>query len=63
MKNYYVERLRRDLIDYYGAAMNNGLPMAVIELSKIENATDEEIIEIAREIGINLNRYIEDMER
>ena len=63
MKNYDIEKLRRDLIDYYGAAMNNGFSMAVIELSKIESGTDEEIIEIATKIGINLNRYIEDMER
>ena len=43
-----IESLRYDLLDYYGTAVNNGYPMAIIELSKIENATDEEIIRIAQ---------------
>jgi len=53
-----IERLRYDLIDYYGTAANNGFPMAIIELSKIEMATENEIIRIAQNNNIDLNDYL-----
>ena len=27
-----IDKLRQDLIDYYGTAMSNGFPMAVMDL-------------------------------
>lgn len=30
-----VNHLRRDMKDYYGTAMFNGFPMAVMDLSKV----------------------------
>lgn len=61
--NINIEQLRQDLLDYYGTAMNNGFPMAIIELSKIEKASAEELIEIAQQNGINIENYIEEIER
>ena len=55
-----IERLRCDLMDYYCTAMFNCFPMAVIELSKIEYAIDEEIIRIAQNNNIDLNNYVKD---
>ena len=52
--------LRKDLIDYYGTAMSNGFPMAVIDLEKAERASDQEIIEMAREEGVDLSQYQND---
>ena len=49
---YNIEELKERLINYYGTAMYNGFPMAVIELSRIENMSDEEIIREARKIGL-----------
>ena len=46
-----TEGLRDMLIDYYGTAMTNGNPMAVIELSNVERASEEELINTARSIG------------
>ena len=37
-------QLRSDLIDYFGTAMSSGFPMAVIELSDVERASDAELI-------------------
>ena len=48
-----VEEIRNELADYYGTAMMNGFPMAVMELSDIENLSDDEIFELAEEIGIS----------
>lgn len=63
-KMYYnIEELRRDLMDYYGTAMNSGFGMAVIDLSEIENASPEKLINIAKKLGVDLRNYIEDMER
>lgn len=60
---YNIEELRRDLMDYYGTAMNSGFGMAVIDLSEIENASPEKLINIAKKLGVELRNYIEDMER
>lgn len=49
---YDIDELKQRLIDYYGTAMYSGFPMAIIDLSKIENMSDEEIIREARKIGI-----------
>ena len=54
-----VDRLRRDLKDYYGTAMFSASPMAVLDLSRIERASDLEIIEEARRIGVDLSNYEE----
>ena len=51
------ERLRRDLIDYYGTAATNGFPMAIIEINNIENASNEQLIKIAIQIGLDLDKY------
>ena len=53
-----ITRLRRDMMDYYGTAMFNGFPMAVMDLSKVERMSDEELIELAQENGVDLRKYI-----
>ncbi len=51
-----VERLRYDLLEYFGTAMNI-FPQAVIDLSIIENASVEQLINIARSNNIDLSNY------
>lgn len=51
------DQLRLDLIDYFGTAMSSGFPMAVIELSDVERASDTELIRIAGRVGFNLRTY------
>ena len=50
-------QLRSDLIDYFGTAMSSGFPMAVIELSDVERASDAELVRIARRAGFDLRKY------
>ena len=50
-------RLRRDLEDIYGTAMFGASPMAVMELSKVGQASDEELVEIAVRAGLDIRRY------
>lgn len=38
-----VEELKEQLMDYYGTAMTSGMPMAVIDLARVDRMTDEEI--------------------
>ena len=57
MNEIDYEKLREDLIDYYGTASYNGFPMAIIELSNVENASYEELINIAIKNNFNLNNY------
>lgn len=56
-KEIDIERLRKDLIDYFGTAMYNSSPLAIIELSKIEKANDNELIQIAIKNNIDLFEY------
>lgn len=51
------EKLRRDLIDYYGSAMYSGFPMAVIEVIDIERASNKDLIKYAQLAGFNLRKY------
>ena len=51
------EKLRRDMRDYYGTAMFNGFPMAVMDLSKVERASNEELRQMARRNGVDMNKY------
>ncbi len=53
-----VIRLRRDMKDYYGTAMFNGFPMAVMDLSGVERMSDRELIELAQKNGVDLRKYI-----
>ncbi len=53
-----VNRLRRDLKDYFGTAMFNGFPMAVMDLSNVERLSDSELIQLAQKNGIDLRKYI-----
>ena len=50
-------RLREDLINYFGTAVVSASPLALADLSRVENADGEELIDIAIEIGLNLSNY------
>lgn len=52
-----IEKLRKDLIDYYGTAMFNASPLAIIELTKVENASPQELINIALKNNFDLTKY------
>lgn len=53
-----IEKLRNDLIDYYGTAMFSGFGVALMDLSKVEKSNDYELIKIAMDNGFDLNKYI-----
>ena len=58
----YVE-LRQDLINYFGTAMSSGNPMAIIELSTVETASEQQLIQIALKNGFDLTEYIESVKK
>ncbi len=51
-----IERLREDLITYFGTAMFYN-PVAMIDLEKVKKANDEQLIEIAINNKFDLSRY------
>lgn len=53
-----LSRLRDDLEDYYGAAMFSGLPMAVVELTQAQNASPQELVDMAERAGFDLGGYL-----
>ena len=55
--NINFEKLRKDLVDYFGTAMSFN-PMAVINLSDVECASNEKLIDIAIKNGFNLGDYV-----
>ena len=54
-----TDKLRKDMIDNYGTAMFNGFPMAIMDLSKAEKASEQELIRMAKSQGVNLDKYRE----
>ena len=54
-----VDRLRETLKqEYYGAFYGGGFGGALVEALDIERASVEELIEMAREKGIELNDFL-----
>lgn len=51
-----VDSLREDLINYFGTAMQYN-KMAMMDLIKVENASDEEVVNIAMKNGFNIYDY------
>ena len=56
MENIDIEKLRNDLINYFGTASFYN-PTAMMDLIKIEKASDEEVINIAIQNNFDLSRY------
>lgn len=52
-----IDKLREDLIDYFGTALYNASPLAIIELSKVETASPQELINIALKNNFDLSEY------
>lgn len=57
------ERLRSDLIDYFGTGMISGIGALTINISVIERASHDKLIEIAINNGFNLEKYIKGYEK
>ena len=53
-----VDELREYMEDYYGTAMFNGFPPALLDLADIENASGEELCQMAEEMGIDLRKFV-----
>lgn len=54
--NIDIDALRQDLITYFGTAMQI-YPLAMIDLTKVEHASDNEIVTIALNNGFNIYDY------
>lgn len=52
-----INRLRSELLNYFGTAMAGPFPMAMMDVAKIENASDEELIQIALDNHFDLDKY------
>ena len=52
------EKLRQDLMDHFTAAMFSVSPVAMMDLTRVENAGYEELIRIAVSNNFDLNKYI-----
>lgn len=48
-----IEEIKSELEDYYGTAMTNGFPMAVMDLGSLGGMDEDELKELAEEIGIS----------
>ena len=57
--NIDYDKLRKDLIDYFGTAMITLFPQAVLDINKIERASDDELIKTAIQNGFDLSKYEE----
>ena len=53
-----IEKLRNDLIEYFTSAMFIVSPVALVDLTEVENASDEKVIKIALDNKLDLSKYI-----
>lgn len=47
-----AQAARQALMDYYGTAAHCGVPMAYLEMSRVEAMSDEEVIEEAQRLSL-----------
>ena len=52
-----IDRLRKDLADESYAGGVSGMPAMLVDAWDIERASGEEIVEIARRRGVDLENY------
>lgn len=52
-----IEKLRSDLIDYFGTGMMSGIGAFTINISIIEKASPDKLIEIAINNNFNIENY------
>lgn len=57
MENIDFEKLRKDLIDYFGSATPIYM-VAFADVIRVENASNSELVQIAYECGFDLDDYI-----
>ena len=57
IENIDIETLRSDLVEEFTAAMFCASPVALVDLTEVENASDEELIIIAKNNKYDLNEY------
>ena len=53
-----IERLRQDLLNHFTAAYFTVSPIALMDMTTVENASDEELIDIAIRNKFDLERYV-----
>jgi len=54
-----TEKLREDLKEYFGTAVTDGSPLAMMDLVQVENANTAELLSIANRNGIDISKYME----
>ena len=54
--NIDYNKLRSDLIDYFGTSINYN-PMVIVEIEEVQKASNEELIEYALRYGFDLSNY------
>jgi len=52
-----MDDLRRDLEDYYGTAAFSGMPVAFMDLYRVQQASDYELLRMAQQNGFDMSRY------
>lgn len=57
MNDFDFNKLKEDLVDYYGTASFSGFPAAIMDVSRMENASNNELIREAAKNGFDLDKY------
>lgn len=52
-----INALRDYMREYYGAAVFAGMPAAIIDVTKVELASDDELVKIAMKEHIDLSKF------
>jgi len=53
-----IKKLRKAIRDYYGTAAANGFSATFVDLAKVDAMSDEELVELAKELKIDLRKFV-----
>ncbi len=51
------EKLRDFIIEYCGMLMDSGLGSAMYDMDEVDHASEEQLLEMAEELGVDLADY------
>lgn len=57
INDYDIDGIIGELEDYYGTAMYNASPFAQADLVNLDNLSGYEILAMAKNIGIDIDKY------
>ena len=64
MSKYNIRAIKKELMIYFGSEIKPDTPLEKMDLGRLEKLSEDELVELARQNGIDVEEYnLDDYER